>query len=126
MRRSPELMQLLIGMSTSRYFPASGTAGFERSLVSGNRRDPAPPPMMTARVFSLSDAGAIGSAPHHALRQGAVSAVFTREIPFAPQFRVPPLSGEAGEVAAPGATGLREAGQVAAPGATGLREAGQV
>src|SRR5581483_154704 len=49
MWRSPELMQLLIGMSTMRYLPPSGTAGFERSLVSGNRRVPAPPPMMIAR-----------------------------------------------------------------------------
>ncbi len=48
MRRRSELMQLLIGMSTSRYLPPSGTAGFERFLVSGKRRVPAPPPMITA------------------------------------------------------------------------------
>jgi hypothetical protein len=48
-------MQLLIGISTSRYFPASGTAGFERSFVSGKSRVPAPPPMMTASVFSAMD-----------------------------------------------------------------------
>ena len=47
MRRKPELMQFEIGMSTSRYLPASGTAGLARSLVSGNRREPCPPPMMT-------------------------------------------------------------------------------
>src|SRR5882762_524601 len=40
-------MQLEIGTSTIRYFPASGTAGLARSLVSGNRRFPCPPPMMT-------------------------------------------------------------------------------
>src|SRR6266853_3039428 len=57
MRRSPELMQFEIGISTMRYFPASGTAGFERSLVSGNRRVPAPPPMMMARLFSVIEAG---------------------------------------------------------------------
>ena len=41
-------MQLLMGMSTRRYLPARGTAGLARSLVSGKRRVPAPPPMMTA------------------------------------------------------------------------------
>src|SRR5664279_2149560 len=51
MRRSPELMQLEIGISTSRYLPASGTAGFARSLVSGNRRVPWPPPMITERTL---------------------------------------------------------------------------
>ena len=40
-------MQLEIGTSTSRYFPASGTAGLLRSRVSGNNRRPCPPPMMT-------------------------------------------------------------------------------
>src|SRR5258708_32492428 len=57
MRRSPELMKFEIGISTMRYFPASGTAGFERSLVKGNRRVPAPPPMMMARLFSVIEAG---------------------------------------------------------------------
>src|ERR1700683_3490061 len=56
MRRKPELMQLEIGMSTMRYLPASGTAGLARSLVSGNRRVPCPPPMMTQRtLLMLSD-----------------------------------------------------------------------
>src|SRR5262245_8861490 len=41
------LMQFEIGMSTSRYLPAKGTAGLERSLVNGNNRVPAPPPMIT-------------------------------------------------------------------------------
>src|ERR1041385_9269781 len=40
-------MQLEIGMSTNRYLPASGTAGFARSLVNGKSRVPAPPPIMT-------------------------------------------------------------------------------
>src|SRR5436190_20837127 len=40
-------MQLEIGMSTSRYLPANGTAGFARSFVRGNSRVPWPPPMMT-------------------------------------------------------------------------------
>src|SRR5262245_44254692 len=52
MRRRSELMQLLIGMSTRRYFPASGTAGLARSLVSGKSRVPAPPPMITATMWS--------------------------------------------------------------------------
>ena len=48
MRRSSELRQLLMGMSTRRYLPARGTAGLARSFVSGKSRVPAPPPMMTA------------------------------------------------------------------------------
>src|SRR5437867_28549 len=43
-------MQLLMGMSMRRYFPAMGTAGFERNLVNGCRRDPRPPPIMTPRT----------------------------------------------------------------------------
>src|SRR4030095_10637905 len=57
MRRRPELMQFEIEISTIRYFPPSGTAGFDRSLVRGNRRVPAPPPIMTARVRSERDGG---------------------------------------------------------------------
>src|SRR5437763_16795510 len=53
MRRMSELMQFEIGMSTSRYLPPSGTAGFERARVSGERRVPAPPPRITARMFGL-------------------------------------------------------------------------
>lgn len=44
---SPEFKQLLIGMSTNRYFPASGTAGLQRSDVNGCKRVPRPPPMIT-------------------------------------------------------------------------------
>ena len=55
MPRRPEFRQLLIGISTRRYFPPSGTAGLARSLVSGKRRDPAPPPMMMARVVDLKE-----------------------------------------------------------------------
>src|SRR5690242_16257516 len=51
MRRRPELMQLEMGMSTMRYFPASGTAGFARSLVRGNNRVPWPPPIITERTL---------------------------------------------------------------------------
>ena len=45
-----ELMQLLIGMSIRRYFPPIGTAGLARTFVSGKRRVPCPPPMITARI----------------------------------------------------------------------------
>src|ERR671921_814470 len=51
--RMSELMQFEIGMSTSRYLPPSGTAGFERRSVKGDRRVPAPPPRITARMFGL-------------------------------------------------------------------------
>src|SRR5881397_2427616 len=47
MRRRFELMQLEIGMSTNRYFPARGTAGLDRSRVSGKSRVPCPPPITT-------------------------------------------------------------------------------
>src|SRR5687768_12197619 len=53
MRSSPELMQLETGTSIRRYFPASGTAGLARSLVSGKSRVPAPPPRITASIFSI-------------------------------------------------------------------------
>src|SRR5712691_10883757 len=43
-----ELMQFEIGISTRRYFPPTGTAGFERCCVNGKSRVPAPPPRITA------------------------------------------------------------------------------
>ncbi len=48
-------MQFETGISTMRYLPASGTAGLERSLVSGKSRVPAPPPMMMASVCSVME-----------------------------------------------------------------------
>jgi hypothetical protein len=48
-----EFIQLEIGISTNLYFPAIGTAGFERSAVSGESLVPAPPPNITAIVFLL-------------------------------------------------------------------------
>ncbi len=48
MRLMFELIQLLMGISTRRYLPAIGTAGFERLAVSGYKRVPAPPPNITA------------------------------------------------------------------------------
>src|SRR5215204_144384 len=53
-RRMSELMQFESAISTSRYLPPSGTAGFERCCVSGKRRLPAPPPRITARSFGLA------------------------------------------------------------------------
>src|SRR5213593_3585358 len=53
MRITSELMQFEIGTSTRRYFPPSGTAGFDRCAVSGKRRLPAPPPRITANRFGL-------------------------------------------------------------------------
>ena len=43
-----ELMQLLIGMSISRYLAANGTAGLARIFVSGKSRVPRPPPRINA------------------------------------------------------------------------------
>src|SRR5947199_396344 len=51
MRRNPELMQFEMGTSTMRYLPASGTAGFARSFVSGKSRVPCPPPIITERTL---------------------------------------------------------------------------
>src|SRR3954451_24452508 len=42
-----EWMQFEIGMSINRYFPAIGTAGLLRDLVSGKRRVPRPPPRIS-------------------------------------------------------------------------------
>src|SRR5919107_5573856 len=61
MRSMSELMQFEIGMSTSLYLPPRGTAGFERCCVRGERRVPAPPPSITARMFGLF--GAISDSP---------------------------------------------------------------
>ena len=47
MRFRPEWMQLDTGISISRYFPAIGTAGLLRDLVSGKRRVPRPPPRIS-------------------------------------------------------------------------------
>src|SRR6185436_3547080 len=59
-RRMSELMQFESAISTSRYLPPSGTAGFDRCCVSGNRRLPAPPPRMTANSLGFA-----GISDHH-------------------------------------------------------------
>ena len=45
-----ELIQLEIGISTKRYFPAIGTAGLERVWVNGANLEPCPPPRMIAKA----------------------------------------------------------------------------
>src|SRR5438876_7773259 len=55
-------MQLEIGISTSRYLPASGTAGLARSRVRGNKRVPWPPPiMMESTLLALADMRALSN-----------------------------------------------------------------
>jgi hypothetical protein len=46
-------MQLEMGMSTKRYLPPNGTAGFERCQVRGKSRVPAPPPKISAKTLCL-------------------------------------------------------------------------
>src|SRR6056297_3165696 len=53
MRFSSLLMQLLIGISISRYLAAKGTAGLSRILVSGNSRVPRPPPRIREMVSRM-------------------------------------------------------------------------
>jgi hypothetical protein len=48
-------IQLLMGISTKRYFPAIGTAGFDLDAVSGYKRLPAPPPSITATTVLLKE-----------------------------------------------------------------------
>src|SRR5687768_10477217 len=49
-----------MGISTIRYLPPMGTAGFDRSFVNGNRRVPAPPPMMIDNVRCVVPGGSAG------------------------------------------------------------------
>src|SRR3989304_1588688 len=49
-----EFKQLLRGMSMIRYFPARGTAGLARSLVSGHSRAPRPPPRINPNMSRLA------------------------------------------------------------------------
>jgi hypothetical protein len=46
-----EFKQFEMGISTSRYLPATGTAGFDRVSVKGKRREPCPPPKIMAKTF---------------------------------------------------------------------------
>src|SRR4029453_17169108 len=72
-------MQFEMGISTMRYLPASGTAGLERSLVSGKRRVPAPPPMMIASVLSAIDGQLKGLIQKKHTRFGRASPAFGAE-----------------------------------------------
>src|SRR5687767_1934988 len=58
-RRMSEFMQFESAISTRRYLPPSGTAGFERCCVSGKSRLPAPPPRITAKSFVLAGIGTL-------------------------------------------------------------------
>ena len=52
-RVMPELRQLEIGISTSLYLPAIGTAGLERVAVNGDNLVPAPPPNIMDNISLL-------------------------------------------------------------------------
>src|SRR4029434_4532258 len=54
MRLSPACRQLLIGMSIRRYFPPSGTAGFDRIWVSGKSLVPRPPPRISVSTSFMA------------------------------------------------------------------------
>ena len=49
----PEFKQFEMGISTSLYLPAIGTAGLERVAVNGNNLVPAPPPSITDNISLL-------------------------------------------------------------------------
>lgn len=53
MRLISELIQFDIGISTSLYLPAIGTAGLDRCSVNGWSLEPWPPPKMIAKTFLL-------------------------------------------------------------------------
>src|SRR5690242_13882964 len=66
-----------------RYLPPSGTAGLARSLVSGNNRVPAPPPITIDRVRWVvpgGNAGVEGACPGNALVGCMPYCVCTRSI----------------------------------------------
>src|SRR5215813_7764891 len=89
-RITSELMQLEIGTSTRRYLPPSGTAGFDRSRVSGNKRLPAPPPRITASMLCLegiSRAEDIGKARVCSRVRGGLRLAAKRRHEIAPTVR---------------------------------------
>src|SRR6185503_18026424 len=69
MRRMPACRHPLIGTSIRRYLPPIGTAGFDRVAVSGNSREPWPPPRMIASV-SLVTTGTWSAKPRPLERRG--------------------------------------------------------
>src|SRR5512140_2298202 len=97
-------MQLEIGTSTRRYLPARGTAGLDRSLVSGNRRVPCPPTMITESTLLVLTLWR----PVLAIKQSEVSGIPLRVFkphakksasvigplgPFGPSLQLPALTG---------------------------------
>jgi hypothetical protein len=50
----PEFKQLEIGISTSLYLPAIGTAGLDRVAVKGYNLVPAPPPKITDNISFIA------------------------------------------------------------------------
>src|SRR5262245_50398794 len=73
-RRSPELMQLLRTKSMIRYGPPKYTAGFARSLVSGNKRSPAPPASTMTRLSSNNADIEVSGSPEYHTSRGSVAA----------------------------------------------------
>src|SRR4051812_765753 len=65
MRWSPEWIQLDTGISISRYFPAIGTAGLLRDLVSGKRRVPRPPPRISETTRGMKPLHSMLGTGHH-------------------------------------------------------------
>lgn len=77
-------MQLLMGMSTSLYLPASGTAGLQRYFVSGYKRVPRPPPMIMLITFFVMSCQFLINCGVRRFAGGRRGAV---EIPFRPRRR---------------------------------------
>src|SRR5208282_5604256 len=73
-------MQLLRGMSISRYMPPKGTAGLDRSSVSGISRVPLPPAMMTVSTSFIDTFSCSPGLPEqtHWIRRQSVAFVFDR------------------------------------------------
>src|SRR6185503_19824761 len=65
MRRMPACRHPLIGTSIRRYLPPIGTAGFDRVAVSGNSREPWPPPRMIASVSLVTTGTGVQSCGRH-------------------------------------------------------------
>src|SRR5699024_163318 len=112
--RISELRQLEIGISTSRYLPAIGTAGLERSRVRGYSLEPCPPPkiidkMCGDRIFFIliQNKGSCISLRHVAMKNPVSSSsggccivfvvVYTGPVPAVLPWKypgVPPIKNE--------------------------------
>src|SRR5271166_6250730 len=78
MRFRPEWMQLDTGISISRYFPAIGTAGLLRDLVSGNKRVPRPPPRISETTRGMEPLLNLPSRERPSIRDGESDHHFLR------------------------------------------------